>query len=146
VEKEAMIRVLLVDDHQVVRQGLRQVLSEEPDMGFVGEAGNVSELLDQVKEYEWDVVVLDIGLPERSGLEGLREIKAIRPEMPVLILSMHSEGCYVERAFEEGASGYVTKESAAEEVVEGIRKVVSGGRFVSPSLADILAGDDGGKE
>ncbi len=138
---KTMIRVLVVDDHQIVRKGLKQVLGEEQDMQVVEEANNASELLDLMKECRWDVIVLDIGLPDRSGLDVLKEIKAMCPEMPVLILSMHSEGQYVLKALREGASGYVAKEGTAEEVVEAIRQVVGGGRYISPSLADGLQGE-----
>jgi two-component system, NarL family, invasion response regulator UvrY len=139
MENKTMIRVLVVDDHQVVRRGLKQVLGEETDMEVVREASNASELLDMMSECVWDVVVLDIGLPDQSGLEVLKEIKAMCPEMPVLILSMHSEGQYVVKALQEGASGYVTKESAAEEVVVAIRQIISGRKYVSPSLVDRLS-------
>jgi two-component system, NarL family, invasion response regulator UvrY len=139
LESKTMIRVLVVDDHQIVRQGLKQVLGEEPDMRVVREASNTAELLDMMSECVWDVVVLDIGLPDRNGLDALKEIKAMCPEMPVLIMSMHSEGQYVLKALQEGASGYVAKEGAAEEVVEAIRQVVHGGRYISSSLVEGLS-------
>jgi two-component system invasion response regulator UvrY len=134
-----VIKVLVADDHHLVRQGLRQVLDEEPDMEVTGEAINASELLSQAREKNWDVVLLDISLPDRSGLEVMGDIKAMCPEGVVLILSMHSEGQYVVQALKEGAAGYVTKGGTAEEVVEAIRKVVRGGIYISPSLTESLS-------
>lgn len=134
-----MIRVLIVDDHPVVRKGLRQILANEPDMEAVVEAESVHELMQHVRESEWDVVVLDISLPDRSGLEALKDLKALHPELPVLFLSMHPEDQYAVRALKAGASGYLTKESATDELVNAVRKVVGGGRYVSSSLAEKLA-------
>lgn len=142
----AMIRILVVDDHTVVRQGLRSIVAEEPDMEVGGEAATAAELLRRVREGEWDVVVLDISLPDRSGLEVLREVKELRPEMPVLILSMHPGGQYAARAMREGAAGYVGKESAASEMVRAIRKVVGGGTYFSPYLAAGPCGDEVSQE
>jgi two-component system invasion response regulator UvrY len=134
-----MIKVLIVDDHPVVRKGLMQILSEEPDVETAAEAKTAAESLDLVREEEWDVIVLDITLPDRSGLEALKDIKAIRPDLPVLILSMHPEDQYALRVLKAGAAGYVNKDSASEELVKAVRKVVGGGRYVSPSMAEKLA-------
>lgn len=136
-----MIRIIIVDDHTVVRRGLKQILSEESDMSVVGEAFNAQEMLSLVRKQQCDVIVADISMPGRSGLDVLKELKQDRPKLPVLVLSMHPEDQYAVRALKLGASGYMTKESAPEELVKAIRKVVSGGRYVSPSLAEKLALD-----
>jgi two-component system, NarL family, invasion response regulator UvrY len=136
-----MIRIIIVDDHTVVRRGLKQILSEESDMSVVGEAYNAQEMLALVRKQQCDVIVADISMPGRSGLDVLKELKQDRPKLPVLVLSMHPEDQYAVRALKLGASGYMTKESAPEELVKAIRKVVSGGRYVSPSLAEKLALD-----
>jgi DNA-binding NarL/FixJ family response regulator len=134
-----MTRVLLVDDHAVVRQGLKQVLAESlPDATF-GDACNADEALRMVRTANWDIVVLDISLPGKSGIEALKELRAAHPRLPVLILSMHPEEQFAVRALKAGAAGYVTKRTAAREVVAAVRKVLSGGRYVSPSLAERLA-------
>ena len=134
------IRVLVVDDHVIVRQGLRMIMEEEPDMELAGEAGSAEELMQKMVESEWDVVLLDITLPDRSGLEALRDIKAMRPDMPVLILSMHPEEQYANQALKSGASGYLTKEGAAQEVVRAIREVVGGGVYAKRPPANRLSG------
>jgi two-component system invasion response regulator UvrY len=134
-----MIKVLIVDDHPIVRKGLKQILMEEPDIEEVAEAKSVADLLESVRGAEWDVVILDITLPDRSGLEALRELKSMRPDMPVLILSMHPEDQYALRVLKAGAAGYINKESAADELVNAVRKVVGGGRYVSSSMAEKLA-------
>jgi two-component system, NarL family, invasion response regulator UvrY len=136
-----MIRIIIVDDHTVVRRGLKQILSEESDMSVVGEAFNAQEMLALVRKQQCDVIVADISMPGRSGLDVLKELKQDRPKLPVLVLSMHPEDQYAVRALKLGASGYMTKESAPEELVKAIRKVVSGGRYVSPALAEKLALD-----
>ncbi len=136
-----MIRILIADDHAIVRQGLIQILAEESDMAVFGEATNASETLKNVHEQNWDIVILDITLPDRSGLDVLKELKNIRPRLPVLILSMHPEEQFAVRALKAGAAGYVTKESVPEELVKAIRKVLEGGKHVSPKLAEKLAVD-----
>lgn len=133
-----MIRVLIADDHPIVRQGLRNILAEEPDMEVSVEARNAAEIMEQAGG-GWDVAVLDIALPDRSGLDVLKDLKALYPDLPVLMLSMHPEDQYAVRALRGGAAGYVTKESAGEELVKAIRKAVSGGRYVSSNLAEKLA-------
>jgi DNA-binding NarL/FixJ family response regulator len=134
-----LIRVLVVDDHPVVRKGLIQILLDEPDVEAAVEAESADELMRQVREKEWDVIVLDITLPDRSGLEALKDIKAVHPELPVLILSMHPEDQYALRVLKAGAAGYINKESAADVLISAVRKVVGGGKYVSPSMAEKLA-------
>jgi two-component system invasion response regulator UvrY len=133
------MKILLADDHAVVRHGLRQILADEFKKAAFGEARNAQEALNLVWKENWDVVVLDITMPGRSGLEVLREIKKSKPKLPVLVLSMHPENQFAVRVLKRGASGYMTKESASEELVGAIRKVLAGGRYVSNSLAEKLA-------
>ncbi len=131
--------VLIVDDHPVVRKGLRMLLDEEFDRPWIGEAENARDALEQVRSRAWDIVILDITLPPRSGLDVLKEIKAQRPALPVLVLSMHPEDQYAVRAFRAGAAGYMTKETAPRELVGAIRAVLARGRYVSPSLGERIA-------
>jgi two-component system, NarL family, invasion response regulator UvrY len=133
------MKILLTDDHAVVRHGLKQILAEDFKKATFGEARNAQEALNKVWKENWDVVVLDITMPGRSGLEVLREIKKSKPKLPVLVLSMHPEGQFAVRVLKRGASGYMTKESAPEELVGAIKKVLAGGRYVSNSLAEKLA-------
>jgi DNA-binding NarL/FixJ family response regulator len=134
-----VIRALIADDHAVLRRGLADVLSEERDIVVRGEAGSCREVLAKLRQGEWDVVVLDLNFPDGNGLDLLREIKRERPKLPILILTIASEDQYAVRALRSGASGYLTKESAPEELVQAVRKVVAGGRYVSPKLAERLA-------
>ncbi|MBL8056144.1 MAG: response regulator transcription factor [Anaerolineales bacterium] len=134
-----MIKVLIADDHAVVRQGLKQILGEVPDMTVVGEATTGQEALEQARAVEWQVMILDLTLPERSGFDVLLAVHAEQPGRPVLILSMHAEDQYARRMLKAGAAGYLTKESVPEELIQAIRKVVEGGIYVSPSLAEKLA-------
>jgi two-component system invasion response regulator UvrY len=134
-----MIRALIADDHAVVRQGLIQILGNIPEITVAGEAINGQEVLDKVRAEAWDVVILDISMPDCSGLDILKQLKSERPKLPVLVLSMHSEDQYAVRALKAGASGYLTKDSAPDELVKAIRKVVSGGRYVGSCLAERLA-------
>ncbi len=134
-----MIRVLIADDHAIVRKGFLQIVNETPDMRVVGEASNGQEILEKVRELDCDVLVLDISMPRFSGLESLREIRYLRPELPVLILSMHAEDQYAIRSLKAGAAGYLNKESAVDELVAAIRKVVSGGKYLSVSAAEKIA-------
>ncbi|MGB3097557.1 MAG: response regulator transcription factor, partial [Candidatus Deferrimicrobiaceae bacterium] len=134
-----MRKILIADDHAVVRKGLTKIL-KEADAGIcVDEAGNGQEALAKALQASYELVLMDISMPGRGGLEVLKEIKSHRPHLPVLMLSMHPEEEYAVRALRAGASGYVTKDSAAEELMEAIRKVLSGGRYVSASLAEKLA-------
>jgi DNA-binding NarL/FixJ family response regulator len=138
-----MKKILIVDDHDVVREGVKKILDEQPGPITFGEASTASEVLRLVREQDWDIVVLDLTLGERSGLEALKELKQIRPRLPVLILSMHSEEQYARRAFKAGAAGYITKGSPREELVKAINKVIGGGVYISPALAERLAIDLG---
>jgi len=132
------LRILIVDDHPIVRQGLKQALADA-EIGEIVEAATPQEALDLVRQREWDAVVLDIGLPGRGGLEVLKDIKQEVPRLPVLILSMHSEEQYAVRAIRAGAAGYLTKEAAPGKLVDAIHKIASGGRYISPELAERLA-------
>jgi DNA-binding NarL/FixJ family response regulator len=136
-----MKRILIIDDHEVVREGLKKILNERPGTAFLGEARSVPEALRIVNEQDWDVVVLDLSLGDRSGLELLRQLKQIRPRLPVLILSMHSEEQYARRAFKAGASGYVTKDTSRSELLRALDKVITGGRYFSQELAETLIVD-----
>lgn len=138
-----MLRILIADDHAVVRQGLKQIVGGEPDMQVTGEAANAKELLALVRKEPCDVVVLDIHMPGVSGLDALKELRQDCPHLPVLVLSMHPEDQVAVRTLKMGASGYLTKESVPEELIKAIRKVVSGGRYVSPTLAERLASELG---
>jgi two-component system invasion response regulator UvrY len=133
-----MKRILLVDDHEVVRDGVKRILDRPDHTMTYGEASNGPEALRLVRELDWHLAVLDISLGEGSGLEVLKELKHIRPNMPVLILTMHSEEQYARRAFKAGAAGYVTKDSSRSELAEAVEKVMKGGTYVSRSLAEKL--------
>lgn len=133
-----MIRILIADDHAVVRQGLKQFLAETPDLMIAGEAQNAWETLAKVRDQEWDLVMLDISMPGQNGLEVLREIKRGKPALPILIFSMFSEDEYAMASLKAGASGYLTKESAPVQIIEAIRVVAQGGKYVSPALVNQL--------
>jgi two-component system invasion response regulator UvrY len=134
-----MTRILLADDHDVVRQGLKQILLESIPQAAFGEAHNGKEALRQARSNYWDVVVLDISLPDRSGLEVLKELRRDYPALPVLVLSMHPEEQFAVRVLRAGAAGYLTKRTAAQELVAAVKKVLSGGKYVSASVAERLA-------
>jgi len=133
------MKILLADDHAVVRHGLKQILTDAFKRATYGEARNAQEALDLIWKQEWDVVVLDITMPGRSGLDVLREIKKSKPRLPVLVLSMHPENQFAVRVLKSGAAGYMTKESAPDELVGAVKKVLAGGRYVSNALAENLA-------
>lgn len=133
------MKILIADDHAIVRQGLKQILADNFKDVSVGEANTGQEALEKVWKDKWDTVILDVTMPGRSGLEVLKEIKKSRPKLPVLVLSMHPEDQFAVRVLKAGASGYMTKESAPEELVGAIKKVVGGGRHVSPALAELMA-------
>jgi DNA-binding NarL/FixJ family response regulator len=133
-----MIKILIADDHAIVRRGLKQIVSEQPDMFVGGEAENARDVLELVRSNKWNVIVLDINMPGRSGLEVLKELRREHPKLPVLVLSVHSEDQYGIRMLKAGAAGYLTKDSAPDELVSAIRKVHRGGRYISPSLAEAL--------
>ncbi|HEV3197268.1 MAG TPA: response regulator transcription factor [Bryobacteraceae bacterium] len=136
-----MIRVLLADDHAILRGGLKEILIRHLEGVECGEAGDAEEVLVQVREHPWDLLILDITMPGRSGLDILADLKLLRPELPVLILSMLPEDQFGKRVLKAGARGYLKKESAPEELIHAIRKVLVGGRYVSPTLAEKLARD-----
>jgi DNA-binding NarL/FixJ family response regulator len=134
-----MIKVLVADDHVVVRRGLRQILAETPDIIVAGEAETTDEVMRLILGETWTAVVLDIKLRGGSGLELLGWIRRERPQLPVLILTVYPEDQYAVRAIKAGAAGFLTKESAPEKLIEAVRKVAGGGRYVSPELAEALA-------
>jgi DNA-binding NarL/FixJ family response regulator len=133
-----MRNVLIVDDHEVVRDGVKNILSEQVSPISFGEASTAPEALRLASEQNWDLVILDLSLAGRNGLELLKQLRQIDSELPVLILSMHSEEQYARRAFKAGAAGYVTKDSSRRELMEAVNKVSAGGRYVSASLAERL--------
>jgi len=132
------MKIIIVDDHELVREGLKKVLLKEPGIQLVGEASNTLELFKLLEETEVDLVVLDISMPGRSGLDIISELKNLNKHIRILILSMHPEERFALRALKAGASGYLSKEAAARELVTAIRKIMSGGRYVSANLADHL--------
>ena len=136
-----MIRILIVDDHAILRRGLKEILEREFRDVSIGGAGTAEQALTQLDAENWDLVILDITMPGRSGVDVLRNLKALRPKLPVLVLSMHPEDQYGKRVLKAGASGYMNKESAPEELIKAVRKLLSGGRYVSPTLAETLAVD-----
>ena len=138
-----MIRILIVDDHAILRRGLKEILEREFRDVSIGGAGTAEHALTQLDVENWDLVILDITMPGRSGVDVLRNLKALRPKLPVLVLSMHPEDQYGKRVLKAGASGYMNKESAPEELIKAVRKLLSGGRYVSPTLAETLAVDLG---
>jgi DNA-binding NarL/FixJ family response regulator len=133
-----MIRILIADDHAVVRHGLKQIVMVDNQIMITGEASNGNELLDLVRKAPVDVVILDINMPGRNGLETLKEIKRHYPSLPVIILSMHPEDQYAVRSLKAGAAGYMNKETAPDELVTAIKKVYQGGKYISPQIAELL--------
>ena len=136
-----MIKILIADDHPVVREGLKQILSKATDMVVGGEALNGQEVLDKVRTEKWDAVILDLNMPGKDGFEVLKEIRREKQKLPILILSIQSEEQVGVRVLRAGASGFLNKESAPKELLNAIRKIFSGRKFVSPSLAERLAID-----
>jgi two-component system invasion response regulator UvrY len=134
----AKTKILIADDHPIVREGFKQVLSETADMVVADEASNGQEVLNLVRKNKYDVVLLDISMPGRSGLEILKELKNEYPKLPILIVSIYPEEQYAVRAFRAGASGYLTKASAPNELIAAIRKVSQGGRYITSLLAEKL--------
>jgi two-component system invasion response regulator UvrY len=133
-----MIKILVADDHAVVREGIKHIFSELPDLHIAGEASNGQEVLDNIRKQDYDLLLLDIAMPGRDGLEILKEIKAWKPKLPVLILSMFPEEQYALRAIKSGASGYLTKVSIPNELVKAVRKILRGGNYVSSSFSENL--------
>ena len=134
-----MINILLADDHPYLRRGLVQILIDEFPGAVVGEVSNVPELLELAQKQHWDVVVLDLTMPGRGGLEGLHELKRLCPSLPVLVLSMHPEDQFAVRVLRAGGAGYLTKESAPQELVHAIRTIWKGGKYISSNTAELLA-------
>lgn len=133
------MRILIADDHPIVRHGLKLVLASDPDMEVVGEATNGNEVLELARTVAWDVAILDFAMPGRGGLDLLGDLKREFPDRPVLILSIHAEQLHAMRVLKAGGAGYVSKESAPQELTAAVHKVASGGRYVSASLAEVLA-------
>jgi two-component system invasion response regulator UvrY len=136
-----VIRVLITDDHAVVRRGLKEIVMRELPGAVCGEAQDAQQVLVQVQSQVWDLVILDINMPGRSGIEVLRDLKRMHPKLPVLVLSMHPEDQYGKRLLKAGASAYMNKDVAPEELIKAIRRVLAGGRYVSSALAEKLALD-----
>jgi two-component system invasion response regulator UvrY len=136
-----MIKILIADDHAIVRAGLKQIVEDTSDLTVAGEAASGREVLELIRCAEFDVLVLDISLPGKSGLDVLKDVKSEYPALPVLVLSIYPEEQYAVRVLKAGAAGYVTKESAPAELVAAIRKVAQGGKYITASLAESLADD-----
>lgn len=136
-----MIRVLLADDHAIVRTGLREILEDTGDIAVAAEASNGQEVLALVRREAFDVLVSDLSMPGRSGIDLIKQVKSEKPKLKILVLSMHSEEQYAVRALRAGASGYLTKESAAAELVAAIRRIAGGNAYISPQTAERLALD-----
>jgi two-component system invasion response regulator UvrY len=136
-----MKKILIVDDHEVVRDGVKRILGEESSKVIFGEAGTIPEALRLVGEDDWDVAILDLSLGDRSGLELLAQLKLIRPKLPVLIMSMHPAKQYARRALRAGAAGYFTKDSSRAELLKAVNRVIEGGRYISDALAETLIVD-----
>lgn len=136
-----MIKVFIADDHAIVRKGLVQILNDTADMKLVGEGENGTDVLDSIGKLDYDVLVLDITMPGRNGLDILKQLKEIKPKLPVLILSMHPEDQYAKRVLKAGASGYLTKESASEELINAIRIINNGRKYITANIAESMADD-----
>jgi two-component system invasion response regulator UvrY len=134
-----MIRVLIADDHPTIRLGLKRILEAEPDMMGVEEAQNAQEALDLASKRQYDVLLLDVDMPGRSGLDALRDLRTQQPKLPVLVLSIHSEDQYAARVLKAGAAGYLMKETAPEELVKAVRRAYEGGKYVASSKEEGLS-------
>jgi DNA-binding NarL/FixJ family response regulator len=135
-----MIRILIADDHAIVRKGLRQLILEDYPSAIIGEVGDGESLIASALKEKWDLIISDISMPGRSGLEALQQIKEIDPSIPVLIMSMHPEDQYALRVFKAGASGYLSKDAVHEELIQAIRLIRNGRKFITPTIAEKLAG------
>jgi DNA-binding NarL/FixJ family response regulator len=136
-----MIRVVIADDHTIVREGLRRILAGHDDIQITGEATNGYEVIDHVRAGGFDLLLMDLSMPGKSGIELIKQVKDEKPKLPVLVLTMHEEEQYALRAIRAGASGYLTKESASDQLVAAIRKIASGHLYISPAVAEQLALD-----
>lgn len=134
-----MTAILVVDDHAVVRQGVRQILTEQFQDAVIGEAASAQEMMGQLRLRNWDVVVLDVGMPGKSGLDALKDLKQASPKLPVLVLSAYPEDQLARRMLKAGAAGYLNKDSAPNDLVHALRKILGGGKFVSTAVAELLA-------
>ncbi len=134
-----MIRIVIADDHAIVREGLKRIVSEIADMQVVGEAADGTEVMQRVRELDFDIIVQDLSMPGRSGMELIKLVRAEKPKLRILVLSMHQELQYAVRAIKSGASGYLTKESAPAQLEQAIRKIAGGGAYVTPEVAEQLA-------
>ncbi len=138
-----MVRILIADDHAILRRGLKEILEREIKDVVCGEAASAQQALAQAESRDWDLVILDVSMPGRSGVDMLKDLKRMRPKLPVLVLSMHPEDQYGKRVLKAGAAGYMNKESAPDELIKAVRKLLTGGRYVSAMLAEKLALDLG---
>lgn len=134
-----MIRIVIADDHDIVRAGLKQIIADEEDMEVAGESNSGEKLLELIKKHDYDVVLLDLKMSGMNGIEVMKHIKAIKPSVPVIVLSMHAEDQYAVRTIKAGASGYLTKETAGDNLISAVRRVAAGGKYISPTLAETLA-------
>jgi DNA-binding NarL/FixJ family response regulator len=134
-----MIRIVIADDHTIVREGLKQLLSAAADLRVIGEAQNGHDVLKRVRENDFEVLLLDMSMPGKSGIELIKQVRAEKPKLRILVLSMHEEEQYAVRALKAGAAGYMTKESAGAQLLAAIRKVAGGGAFISPAVAEQFA-------
>jgi DNA-binding NarL/FixJ family response regulator len=134
-----MIRIVIADDHTIVREGLKQLLATEPDLQVVGEARDGNEAIQLARDTPFDVLLIDISMPGRNGLEVIRQIKAEKPKLRIMVLSMHEEHQYAVRAIRSGASGYLTKDSASTQLITALRKVAAGGAYITAEVAEQLA-------
>lgn len=135
------MKLLIADDHAILRAGLKHLLSDYPDIEVGGEAANGQEVLAQVRSQPWDALLLDMTMPGKSGIELIKQIKLLAPKLPILVLSMHKEDLYAVRALKAGASGYLCKDNAEDQLVVALRKVAGGGHYISPAVAERLALD-----
>jgi len=136
-----VIRILIADDHAILRRGLKEILAREFKSVECGEAGNTQQVLSEVEGHNWDLLILDVMMPGRSGLDILKDLEGLRPKLPVLVLSTYPESLLGKRVLKAGASGYMNKECAPEDLVKAVRRMLAGGRYVSPALAELLALD-----
>ncbi|MEJ2543295.1 MAG: response regulator transcription factor [Calditrichaceae bacterium] len=134
-----MINILIADDHAIVREGLKQIVAEQSDMQVGGEAANYNELFQLIPQKDWNIIILDIHMPGKNGLEALKDIRQQYPDLPVLILSMYSEEQYGLRSIKAGASGFLEKASAPDELVKAIQKIIAGEKYIGPSLVEQMA-------
>ena len=134
-----MIRIVIADDHAIVREGLKRIITSAEDMTVIGEAADGAQVMQQVRESDFDVLVLDLSMPGRSGMELIKLVRGEKPKLRILVLSMHEELQYAVRAIKSGASGYLTKESAPVQLMQVLRKIAAGGAFISTDVAEQLA-------